>query len=128
MMAAADGEVAKDEVTVIKGIFQTIPELKDGDFKDTLARARRRNAEAGGYEKAIERLADYASSGIQNKIYLLAAEVAWGHGGTNPHERDMLEKMARALKVERTFVEDVHSVFAAKYTPASARLMGMTGA
>lgn len=112
LMASADGDVAPEEIKVIRGIYGTLPQF-GASFAETINAVKAHFR--FGVEPAVNDLRALRRHGLHRKCYVLAAEVAFAHEGLNAQEEKMLEFIGRVLQIEPSFAEATSAVLSAKY-------------
>jgi tellurite resistance protein len=106
-MAAIDGNIDPAEVTLLKALAETIPQLKGKPLPAKVGR-----------KELLEQLAALPSRALRRQCFVLAVEVALASGHVNESEDQFIDRLQKALDIDLAFAREAIEVIACKYARA----------
>ena len=111
LMAAADNDIAKVELSLIGELVRGLPIFRDYD-NNKLVRAtqacREQLGRVGGADKVLQMVKGTLSPALQETAYALAAEVLAADGKTHPDESRLLRTMRTEFAIPELTAAALH--------------------
>ena len=120
LMAGADGNFDDEEVSVIRGFANSLPEFKqttETEFQALIGEAKKLARKYETPQASVAALSQLSTPKLKQKAFLLAADIALASGDVDEAEDAMLESMGRVLAIDEGTANNIINVLAIKYTP-----------
>lgn len=120
LMAGADGNFDDEEVSVIRGFANSLPEFKhttEQEFQALIGEAKKLGRKYETPQASVAALSQLSTPKLKQKAFLLAADIALASGDVDEAEDAMLESMGRVLGIDEGTANNIVNVLAIKYTP-----------
>ena len=120
LMAGADGNFDDEEVSVIRGFANSLPEFKqttETEFQALIGEAKKLARKYETPQASVAALSQLSTPKLKQKAFLLAADIALASGDVDEAEDAMLESMGRVLGIDEGTANNIVNVLAIKYTP-----------
>lgn len=120
LMAGADGNFDDEEVSVIRGFANSLPEFKnttEQEWQALVGEAKKIARKFETPQASVAALASLSTPKLKQKAFLLAADIALASGDVDEDEDTLLESMGRVLSIDENTANTIINVLAIKYVP-----------
>ncbi|HEX2872132.1 MAG TPA: tellurite resistance TerB family protein [Polyangiaceae bacterium] len=120
LMAGADGNFDDEEISVIRGFANSLPEFKnttEQEFQALIGEAKKVARKFETPQASVAALSALSTTKLKQKAFLLAADIALASGDVDEDEDALLESMGRVLSIDENTANTIINVLAIKYVP-----------